>query len=183
MNEIVNRIERCDRCRGVYVDKPCIIHNIYARYMPSKPLTLVVSESPPPGFKHDYLYNISNRDRLRNVLARVFNIDSSDVIGYLFNKHVFWSTAVKCRPLSKKYIEVMRRNCREILGLEINVLKPGILVALGKIASKSFSELSLKPDFEAHHPLYYSRRGELYKLRIVFEEVFNVFKDRELSYK
>ncbi|MEM0380698.1 MAG: uracil-DNA glycosylase family protein [Desulfurococcaceae archaeon] len=172
------KIKKCNLCRGLYVDKPCIIHRIYDKYLPSKPLVFVVSESPPPGFKQDYLYNNFRKDNLRIVLSRIFNIDERDVIEYLVKKHVFWSTAVKCRPLysdrnkKNKYVEIMRRNCREILSYEINVLKPEITVALGNVALKSFREIGLKPDFQAYHPLYYRRIGDLDKLKRLFNEVF-----------
>lgn len=153
----------CKKC--VVVDKPPCIYRIYDEYLPGKVRVLVVSESPPPGFKSDYIYNVSRRDRLRQVLAVVFGVPQDRVTDLLVENGVFWSTAVKCRPVSKGYIESMRRNCVDILDLEIKHLTPKKILALGVVAWKSIEELNVEgiPIVKHYHPLYLARfdRGRL----------------------
>ncbi len=153
---IEREIFRCSACR--FIDKPYCIYGPYRRFLPEDVRVLVVSESPPPGKKPDFIYNIQHFDRLRNVLARVFGVRQEEVPEFLKRNGIFWSTAVKCRPPSKSDIEKMRRNCTRILRFEIEVLKPKKIVALGVVAQKSLSEIS--PDIEIvkhYHPLYLAR--------------------------
>ncbi len=155
------------------VDKPPCIFRIYERYLPKDLRTLVVSESPPPGRKRDYIYNLSSRDRLRRVLSKVFGVNESEVINYLMSNGVFWSTAIKCRPLSKSHLKFMRSNCVYVLTEEIRVLKPRRIVALGRYAWESVNEALVKagvPNVDVvkhYHPLYLSRflRSELPRLK------------------
>lgn len=160
-------IASCKKC--IFIDKPPCIYHVYKRFLPGIVKVLVVSESPPPGNKSDYLYNLDHSDRLRKVLARIFNIPSTEVINYLVKNNIFWTTAVKCRPISKKYIEIMRRNCLYILDLEIKELKPRKIIALGTIARKSVNELRIEniPIEKHYHPLYLARfhKNNLQSLR------------------
>ncbi|MEM0355148.1 MAG: uracil-DNA glycosylase family protein [Desulfurococcaceae archaeon] len=188
IEKLIREISECSRCGRFVIDKPCLIHDIYRKFMPPKPRALVISESPPPGPKKDYLYNIGEYDRLRQALAKTFEIPENEVINYLYNKHVFWTTAIKCRPISEKqleamgikinfrekFLETLRINCRKLLDLEIKIIKPNVIVALGTKAKKSLIELNLKPHLSCYHPLYYSRRGELNKLRSILEKSFEI---------
>ncbi len=160
-------IRECKKCR--VTGKPFIEHRVYKRFLPSRVRVLVVSESPPPGAKEDYLYNLACRDRLRIALGKAFNINEKKVPATLMGKEVFWTTAVKCRPPSRKDIEKMRRNCLSILGEEIRELKPQKIVALGTTAWRSISELGVKSVSVTRwfHPLYVIRfrRRELSQLK------------------
>ena len=151
-------IENCHKCK--FIDKPPCKFMIYHRFLPSKVKTLVISESPPPGFKDSYIYNLNCRDRLRNVLAKAFNVSESEVVGILIDHGVFWTTAIKCRPPSFRDLEFMRRNCLDILRFEIEVLKPNRILALGsRVAWKSIRDLKVAsiPVIMDYHPLYIAR--------------------------
>ncbi len=166
---IQDYIKNCKKC--VVVDKPPSIFRIYERYVPKPLKTLVISESPPPGRKKNYIYNLGEGDRLRRVLAKVFEVPEENVIDFLMRQGIFWSTAIKCRPISKSKLEEMRRKCVEVLKLELSILKPRRVVALGKVAIKSISEVPLAgiKVIEYYHPLYVVRfrRSELTVLRKV----------------
>lgn len=178
VKELVDLIERCEKCSGLFIDKPCIKHGVYCRFMPSRPLVLVVSESPPYGRKEDYLYNLNHRDNLRKALAEVLNVDEKAVIDYLVSNHILWTTAIKCRPKEKSYLERMRRNCLDVLRFEVSVLKPEVIVALGRTAIKSFKDIGVQPTLTGLHPLYYKRIRRLDELKRIFEKVFNVVKHK-----
>ena len=156
-HEVHDVIASCDRCS--FIDKPPCIYKVYERFLPDNVRVLVVSESPPPGYKHSYIYNLDYNDRLRRVLAKTFHVPEGKLIEYLMKNNIFWTTAVKCRPLSKKHIEYMRRNCLDILSFEINILKPEKITALGRTAWRSIDELRIK-DISVrkyYHPLYLAR--------------------------
>ncbi|NPB00845.1 MAG: hypothetical protein GXO10_05670 [Crenarchaeota archaeon] len=150
---IIKEIESCHRCS--IVDKPYVKYSPYLKYLPEKINILVISESPPPGKKNDFIYNLSCRDRLRRVLAHTLEIEEEQVPSFLKKNNIFWTTAVKCRPLNKNLIEEMRRRCVRILRREIEILNPRIIVALGKIAWKSIDEISPSITIiKEYHPLY-----------------------------
>ncbi|MEM2025256.1 MAG: uracil-DNA glycosylase family protein [Desulfurococcaceae archaeon] len=175
--DLINLINSCSRCSGLIVDKPCIKHGVYHRFMPPNPLILVVSESPPPGFKQDYLYNLEHRDNLRLALSKALNISERRVVEYLQSHHILWSTAIKCRPVSKDHLKKMRINCLRVLKVELKNIKPAITVALGKTAQSSFRDLGVKFDYSGYHPLYYMRMNNLGKLKTILEEATLRIKD------
>ena len=148
-------IASCRKCE--FVDKPFCTQRVYERFLPKRLRVLVVSESPPPGQKPDYLYNLSHPDRLRRVLAKTFGTQEAQLTSFLVKHGIFWTTAVKCRPPSKKEVEAMRKNCLEVLRLELEKLKPKRVVALGKVALNSLGELGVTPAGKHHHPLYLAR--------------------------
>ncbi len=152
--EIEKEIEQCDEC--TIIDKPYVKYGPYMKYLPATTTILVVSESPPPGKKQDFIYNIDSRDRLREVLSHIFHVNEKEIPQYLRSKMIFWSTAVKCRPISKAYIEEMRKKCVKILRKEIEILSPKIIIALGKVAWKSIDEIRPREltILKHYHPLY-----------------------------
>lgn len=165
-SSIREAVESCRKC--VVIDKPPCIYRVYEKFLPTSIETLVVSESPPPGRKEDYIYNLGSRDRLRSVLAYILGVREDSVPEKLLNHKIFWTTAVKCRPISKSMIESMRRNCVPILELEVVSLSPKRILALGTVAWKSIEELEVKVPVEKfYHPLYLARfrRGEFWKLK------------------
>ena len=172
---IHNIIQNCRKCS--YIDKPPCKYKIYHRYLPKQLHTLVISESPPPGRKNDYIYNLNRSDRLRNTLAKAFGVKQDEVIETLIKHNIFWTTAIKCRPWSKRGLEYMRRNCISILQHEIELLKPKKIIALGRTAWKSISELNITgiKIQRYYHPLYVIRfrRNELFILK-------NIILDNEI---
>ncbi len=156
---VEDAVSSCRTC--LFVDKPFIKYGVYRERVPVETRVLVVSESPPPGYKEDYLYNIGCRDRLRIVLAKALGVREDEVLSYLYDNGIFWTTAVKCRPESKRNLEFMRKNCVRMLKLEIEVLKPKVILCLGEVAWRSISELINVIDagviVKWHHPLYIAR--------------------------
>lgn len=155
--EVQTAIASCGRCK--FVDKPPCLHRVYERFLSPRLVTLVISESPPPGPKPDYLYNLGGRDRLRSVLARVFGVDEREVPVFLARHGVFWTTAVKCRPPSRADVEPMRARCVSILRLELEVLRPRRVVALGRAAWRSVEEAGASRLLACkhYHPLFLAR--------------------------
>ena len=150
------KIKRCRKCN--YVDKPPVKYRIYEEFLPEEVELLVISESPPPGEKPDYLYNLQNRDRLRTLLSKVLGVSQEEVPKFLKERGIFWTVAVKCRPQSKKELREMGKNCVEVLREEINELRPNRILALGKLAEKAI--LEIRPKVEVNfdrHPLYMAR--------------------------
>lgn len=165
--KLVNLIKNCSKCDKLVIDKPCIRYKVYREYMPPRPIILVVSESPPPGMKRDYLYNVNHKDRLRLALAKTFNVEEAEVLEYLRDKHILWSTAIKCRPRSKDYIKSLRVSCLPILRAELELIQPAVAVTLGITAISSFKDLGIKPHYIGYHPLYYMRTNRLNELRTI----------------
>lgn len=167
---LIKLIEDCNKCE--IVDKPFVKYRVYEKYLPNKVETLVISESPPPGFKNDFIYNIEHFDRLRQVLSKIFNISEREIVEFLKSNGIFWTTAIKCRPKRKKNLEMMRRNCLEVLRSEIECLNPSKIIVLGKIAWKSINDLKIEnvSILRHYHPLYLARfkKTRLTELRELF---------------
>jgi len=152
-------VAECRTCR--YVDKPFIEHYVYHRY--SEVRVLIVSESPPPGAKKDFLYNLGHSDRLRKTLSKFFGIDEGKLLETLFRKGVLWDMAARCRPPSKRDVYAMARRCSYVTKLVVEEYKPFRIVALGRVAGeqlrsvlKSCSYVPREVVYD-HHPLYVVR--------------------------
>ncbi len=140
------------------MDKPPVKYKIYEEFLPSEVSLLVISESPPPGEKPDYLYNLGHPDRLRSLLSKVLGVPEKEVPAFLKSRGIFWTVAVKCRPRSKRDLKEMERNCLEVLREEIYALKPRRILALGKVAERGIRKI--EPEFPVsfdRHPLYMAR--------------------------
>ncbi|MHC1586026.1 MAG: uracil-DNA glycosylase family protein, partial [Candidatus Hecatellaceae archaeon] len=132
-------ISSCQRC--TFIDKPFLKYGAY-RWLPAKVKVLAVGESPPPGKKESVFYNLEGFDRLRLALKLILNIwDDRGVLETLKENEVFVTAAVKCRPPGFGAIPKMRLNCTRILAEEIRLLKPRRLLAMGRTASASISEI------------------------------------------
>ncbi|MCD6409396.1 MAG: uracil-DNA glycosylase family protein [Candidatus Verstraetearchaeota archaeon] len=181
-------ISSCTKC--TCIDKPYVKHQAYSIWLPRKVEVLAIGESPPPGHKESFFYNLGCFDRLRQALKYAFKIDSDEqLLQELRDLGVFITAAVKCRPLSKKHIPAMRANCVKILQQEVEVLKPSRIVAMGSTALTSTAELyGLKmPDtvvgiykladspleiYVLPHPLYLFRfrRELLHQLKLLLSK-------------
>ena len=137
-------IASCQRCR--VVDKPYVKYGVYG-WLPRRVKTLAIGESPPPGKKEGLLYNLQAFDRLRLSLKLVLNLQADgEVLETLRRLQVFFTAAVKCRPPSLRSLQAMRPNCVYLLREELRLLKPSRVVAMGRTAAASLSEiLNLKP--------------------------------------
>ncbi len=171
----------CDKCSTV-VDKPYVLYNPYRRYLPNRVRLLIISESPPPGHKRDFIYNLESRDRLRNVMSRILEVRDVELPEYLKNNGIFWSTAIKCRPLDKRYLEDMRKKCVDILRHEIELLRPNAILALGRVAWRSIDECLRDSPMRSitvyrhYHPLYLYRfrRDKLCEIRNLIIRILNI---------
>jgi len=160
--EIVEKLVReCRKCR--FIDKPFLTHGVYERYRGIAIEVLVISESPPPGNKPDFLYNTGHRDRLRKVLSKYLGIEEERLLEEMRNRGVLWDMAARCRPPSKRDVVAMAMNCTSVTIAEIEALKPRTVIALGTVArkqlSRALSACSYKPVevYEERHPLYVVR--------------------------
>ncbi len=160
-SRVARAYSTCSRCcsRG----KPYLEHRVYELYAPEKLRVLVVSESPPPGATHSFLYNTSHPDRLRRLLSRVLGVEEWRVPEELRRAGVFWTTAVKCRPPNRRSLEKMADNCAVLLALELEA-KPEKVVLLGRLAQKVYEKaVTLYTGeivwsvYREKHPLYVQR--------------------------
>ena len=138
--KLQNLIAECVKC--AFIDKPFIRYQVYTHWLPSEVKILAIGESPPPGQKDSLFYNLKSFDRFRLSMKLILNVkDDLNVLKLLKSKNVFVTAAVKCRPLNKSKIEDMRRNCKYLLKTEIKLLKPKKIVAMGRTAALTISEV------------------------------------------
>ena len=144
LNELIRSCRKC-----VFIDKPYVKYRAYTTWLPSTVEVLIVAESPPPSKKEDFFYNLSAFDRLRLSMKTILNLRSlkgEELLGFLRERGVFLTSAVKCRPPSKADVPGMRERCTWVLRRELELLKPRRLLAMGKTAATSvFEILGLKP--------------------------------------
>ncbi len=132
-------------------------------YIGKRVRTLIISESPPPGTKKDFLYNLSAKDRLRRVLSKYLGIDETELIAKLVENGVLWDMAVRCRPRDKHSINAMSKNCSYITRIVLDLLRPDILILLGRVAQQQFKSIEQNLSYRPHtivfekHPLYVIR--------------------------
>ena len=105
---------------------------------------------------------------MRKFLVKTLGLSrDEELIRYFVSKGIFWTNAVKCRPISKSCIEIMRKNCLDVLRVEVELIRPEKIVAAGITARKSVKDLGLERRFNIHftyHPLYIARfRRDLIK--------------------
>ena len=87
-------------------------------------------------------YNTSRFDRFRECMKLVAGLrGDEEVLNFFKSRRVFVTGAVKCRPPSRGALEEMRRNCLSKLGAELELLTPRRVVAMGRTAASSVSEL------------------------------------------
>ena len=143
-SEIVSLIEACSLCS--YIDKPFLKFKVYIDWLPKNINTLVITESPPPGIKNNFFYNPSKWDFMRRVFKEILdmlNLNDLDFLKKFRDLGFFTTNAIKCRPVGKgkRIIERMRRNCIDKLAFELSVLKPRKIVAMGKTAFLSITQI------------------------------------------
>ncbi|MCX8204427.1 MAG: uracil-DNA glycosylase family protein [Candidatus Nezhaarchaeota archaeon] len=138
-------IESCGACS--FVDKPMVKYRAYLDWLPEEVRVLAVGESPPPGLKETVFYNTSRFDLFRRCMKLVAGVEEDVALLSLFKSSgVFVTGAVKCRPRSRKDVREMGRSCLPKLRAELKLLSPSRVVAMGRTASSSVSELlSVKP--------------------------------------
>ena len=144
--QVISRLEdlvkRCEVCS--FVDKPYLKQAVYRMWLPKKVKVLIVVESPPPSRKENFFYNLSMFDRLRLSMKTILSLedlDDREFLCLLRERGVFVTNAVKCRPMDRVLIPEMRRKCVHILEREIRLLKPKRILAMGKTAVSSISEI------------------------------------------
>ena len=145
------------------MDKPYIEYRVFDLYAPKDLRTLVISESPPPGKKPDFLYNLGHSDRLRRALARALGVDDAEVLHWLVSRGVFWAMAAMCRPPSKRFVGSMALRCRRVLAEIIELGRPRCIALLGRVAEASYASIARRIGYEPsrvlvdRHPLYVVR--------------------------
>ncbi|HDI02003.1 MAG TPA: hypothetical protein ENF78_06225 [Candidatus Bathyarchaeota archaeon] len=161
---LVEAIGNCSRCP--FIDKPFLLYGVYENWLPRKVKVLLVAESPPPGPKADFFYNLALPDRLRRNIRTILGlpIGEKEVPAWLKNAGAFLTCAVKCRPYQgratyrdEKAIRLMAIRCAPILALEVKALRPGKVILLGRIAEAAASVIGLEPYARLPHPNFMVR--------------------------
>lgn len=159
--KLTELIASCKACSTV--DKPLIKYGAYTKWLPERVKVLAIGESPPPGCKETVFYNLGLFDRFRLSMKLVLGLNDDEGILKLFkSKGVFVTGAVKCRPPSRDFLEEMRKRCVSLLRAELELLKPNRVVAMGKTAAASISELlGVKRSFKVDE-LFELKQGNLH---------------------
>lgn len=142
LNELV---ASCNLCS--FVDKPMVKYRSYIEWLPEKVKVLAIGESPPPGTKESIFYNLSSFDRFRESMKLILGLSGDvEVLKYFKQRGTFVTPSVKCRPQSREEVWTMRKKCTSILEKELKLLKPSRVLAMGRAASTSISEIfRIKP--------------------------------------
>ncbi len=133
---------KCQKC--VVIDKPFAKHSTYSKWLPQRVETLAIGESPPPGQKTSFFYNLESFDRLRLSLKLIvgeLRAEDIQLLKTLFDRGVFVTASIKCRPPNRKALPEMRKNCVWMLKKELDLLKPKRLVAMGRYAAESVRDV------------------------------------------
>lgn len=150
-SKLAEIIANCPKCSPV--DRPMV--EVYQRWLPAEVRVLAIGESPPPGVKPNLLYNLEVEDRMRRSMAYILGVSyGREVLEALTSRGVFVTGSVKCRPRGRGEVESMRRRCTFTLKAELELLKPRRVVAMGRAAARSISEvLGLEPPSRLNEPL------------------------------
>ncbi len=183
LGELLEALEACRKCD--FIDKPFLVHGAYEWWLPGEVKLLLIAESPPPGQKPDFFYNLGAPDRLRRNLKAILGLEVPDteVPRWLRESGIFLTSAVKCRPIrpggwarDERLLRQMALNCTAILDLELRALRPKKVVVMGKVAELASGTLGLRPYRTFPHPNYIVRfRREL--IPAVRKAVFDAISD------
>ena len=72
------------------------------------------------------------------VLNKLFEILERDIFETTFLE------AVKCYPKMRKYLKACSRNCRNIMMMQLDVLKPKVVITLGEAPTRILLDLNFK---------------------------------------
>jgi len=164
LDEFLGELRACSRCP--FIDKPFLLHDVYGSWVPDEVELLLITESPPPGPKPDFFYNLGRPDRLRRNLKAILGLGVPEryVPAWLKDHGAFLTNAVKCRPVrpggkprDEGLLRRMALNCSPILAHELGVLRPKKVLVLGRIAQLSSEALGLRPYAVFPHPNFVVR--------------------------
>ena len=164
LSELLEALAACDRCPAL--GRPFLEHDVYGRWLPERVRLLLITESPPPGRKPDFFYNLARPDRLRRNMRSILGlvIPEREVPGWLKEHGIFLTNAIKCRPPAgrqsyrdERLLRQMALSCSRLLALEIAVLRPERVMALGRIARLAAEACGLELHASFPHPNYVVR--------------------------
>jgi len=164
LKQLVRAIGDCSRCP--FVDKPFLLYRVYEQWVPKKVKLLLVAESPPPGPKGDFFYNLALPDRLRRNMRAILGlpVGEKEVPIWLKRAGAFLTCAVKCRPLQggagyrdERTIRLMALRCARTLALEIKALRPEKVLLMGRVAELAANVLGLEAYAVFPHPNFIIR--------------------------
>ncbi len=164
IEELVEAIRSCRRC--VFTGKPFLAHEVYERWLPKRVKLLLIAESPPPGRKRTFFYNLDVPDRLRRNMRAILGLEVPDhgVLSWMKDSGIFLTAAIKCRPIrpedkarDERLLRHMAFCCSDILALEVKVLKPEKIMLMGRIAELAAKMAGLRPCEVFPHPNYVVR--------------------------
>ncbi len=166
LEELLAALRSCERCR--VLGRPFLAHRVYELWLPSQVELLLITESPPPGRKADFFYNLSKPDRLRRNMRVILGLEvpEREVPAWLREHGIFLTNAVKCRPPAgergyrdEKLLRQMALRCAHHLALEVAILRPKHVMALGQIAGLAAEACGLELYATFPHPNYVVRFG------------------------
>ncbi len=173
LREIAQEVSRCRRCS---------LYKTRKNFVPGEgnPFAEIFFVGEAPGAQED-LTGRPFVGRAGNLLTRIIK-----AMGYE-REQVFIGNVLKCRPPSNRTpTEEEQRACFPFLEKQIDVIKPKVLIALGRVAAvnlvgekSSLSSLRGKihgfkgiPVVVTYHPSYLLQRGEPKELKkLVWEDM------------
>lgn len=158
-NELKKLLQVCSYCK--MVDRPFVDYHVYDDWLPEQVNLLFITESPPPGQKSNFFYNLDKKDRLRMNLKNILglNINEHEIPKWFKDVGFFLTSAIKCRPprgarsyRDEQLLKKMAKCCTYLLAKEVNFLRPKHIIAWGKIAQISAALIKLKVNHIFPHP-------------------------------
>ncbi len=142
VHNLEEAVNKCHLC--TVVDKPYAKYEVYTHWLPSITEKLIITESPPPGIKENFFYNLNFNDRLRSILKKFLKLEKLndlEFLNFLKERRIFLTNSIKCRPFSKRDLETLRSRCTYLLAREVKVIRPRIIIVMGVTALKSLSQV------------------------------------------
>ena len=187
LEELLAALRSCGRCR--VLGRPFLAHRVYELWLPSRVELLLITESPPPGRKADFFYNLSRPDRLRRNMRAILGLEvpEREVPAWLREHGVFLTNAVKCRPPAgergyrdERLLRQMALRCARHLALEVAILRPKHVMALGRIAGLAAEACGLELYAAFPHPNYVVRFGR-HLIPSLREAIFKALEGAEAA--
>jgi len=175
---LLSDYKNCTKC-DVSRNRNCVILSTDSKYSD----IVILSESPSyQDDKTGINFNNKSAAYLRLLLTQVgFNLSN-----------IYFTYSVKCKvPNHRKPTIVELRNCSELLNIELETLKPKVIILLGRVAhnaifnkepmisfnkNKVFITKKGTYIFTIYHPMYIINNPHLHSLYYkFFEKVYNIY--------
>ncbi|MBU1449305.1 hypothetical protein KKF45_05670 [Patescibacteria group bacterium] len=155
LNTLTNEILQCCKCKRAVEGRSFALSHYYA-YDLSKVKFMFIGQNPGPPTKLEKTFKITSIDEFKQIyFYGLKNSNLGKFLDFIFSKitdlnweNLFLTNIVKCHIIANKTpskIEV--NNCLPFLEQQLKLVKPKIIICMGKLAFANFlqqSELMIK---------------------------------------